>query len=263
MSRKMQLLLVDDDPQISWGVGRCLTRAGCAVTTCGNGEEAIKVLKSKEFEFLITDIQMPRLNGLALIEWVAQNRPRMRIVAITAFGCPSVQQVVLKKGAILYIEKPFDPDILIETIKKPKPRKSFCGNVDSIDLFDYVQLVFVTMRELVLEISSCDGEEGLIFVKEGSACHAECGEIEGEEAFFKCLSFEGGAFVTLPWREPVKTTIDRRGDFLLMEAARSKDENDEIIIENESPEAPKSASESSLVFDLGNLNNQDSEETIK
>ena len=221
---KTRVLIVDDDPEISWAVGRCLTRANCAVVTCGDGAEAIKLLREKTFDVLVTDIQMPKLNGLALIEWVARHRQKIRIVAITAFGCPSVQQVVLRKGAILYLEKPFDPNILKDLILSDQDRSSFYGNIDKVDLFDYVQLIFHTMRKVILQVKSADGDIGLLFIRNGTACHAECGDLRGEEAFYKCMAFEGGSFSTLPWKEPESETIKTKGEFLLMDAAREKDE---------------------------------------
>ncbi len=225
MTEKLRIILVDDDPEIAWGVGRCLTRAGCSVMTCGDGAEAIELLKSRQFDVLISDIQMPRLNGLELIEWVAKYRPDVRIMAMTAFGCPSIQQLVLKRGAIMYLEKPFDPQVLIDLFRPDQWRNSFYGSVNHIDLFDYVQLVFVTNRKLVLRISSCNDEDGLIFINDGTACHAVCGDLVGEEAFYRCLSFQGGVFSTMPWCAPEQETIDQKGEFLLMEAARIKDEH--------------------------------------
>ena len=226
---KIRVLLVDDDPEIAWAVGRCLTRANCAVVTCGDGAEAINLLREKTFDVLVTDIQMPKLNGLALIEWVARHRQKIRIVAITAFGCPSVQQVVLRKGAILYLEKPFDPNILKDLILSDQDSSSFYGNIDKVDLFDYVQLIFHTMRKVILKVKSADGHVGLLYIKNGTACHAECGALRGEEAFYKCMSFEGGSFSTLPWKEPEAETIKTKGEFLLMDAAREKDETSGAI----------------------------------
>ena len=75
-NRKDSILLVDDDPEAVWALGRYFTRAGFPVTTCGDGEEAISLLKSKQFDTVITDIQMPRLNGLALVDWMRTNRTR-------------------------------------------------------------------------------------------------------------------------------------------------------------------------------------------
>lgn len=231
MNSKPRVLLVDDDPHLLWGVGRFLTRSGYTVISCPDGAEAIDVLQNGNFDAMITDIQMPRLNGLALIEWAIQNAPGMKMIAITAFGCASVQQVLLRKGPILYVEKPFDPKVMLELLHtESSTADSFRGNVNDITLFDYIQLVFMTNRQLKLVISSTDGENGVIFIDNRSACHAECGELQGEEAFYKCLSFKGGTFVSLPFDEPRARTIRSKGDFLLMDAARLKDENAKVTL---------------------------------
>lgn len=225
MTEKQRVLLVDDDPQICWSVGRYLTKSECRVTSCGDGTEAIELLKQKEFDVLITDIQMPRMCGLTLIEWVVQNRTGMRVIAITAFGSAAVQNVVLKSGAILYLEKPFDPKILCDLIKQNEPGQSFYGNLDYIELIDYIQLVFITMRKMLIRVVSNQGQEGTLFIKDGTACHAECEDAIGEEAFYRCMSFSGGCISSLPWKEPQQETIDKKGEFLLMEAAKFKDES--------------------------------------
>jgi hypothetical protein len=135
-----------------------------------------------------------------------------------------VQQVVLRKGAILYLEKPFDPNILKDLILSDKHRQSFYGSVDQVDLFDYVQLIFHTMKKVLLQVNSASGEIGRLYIRDGSACHAECGDLKGEEAFYRCMAFSGGSFSTLPWEEPSEVTIETKGEFLLMDAAREKDE---------------------------------------
>ncbi|MEW6137757.1 MAG: response regulator [Thermodesulfobacteriota bacterium] len=223
-TRKDSILIVDDDPEQVWSLGRYFTRAGYSVTTCGDGEEAISVLESRHFEAVITDIKMPRLNGLALVDWLRENRPCTRVVVMTAFGGPSIRHLSITKGAILYLEKPVDPDLLADALSASKDDTAFSGAIDKIDILDYLQLIMLTGRRVVVEVSSKDGGQGLIYIEKGEVRHAKCGLLEGEEALFKCLAFEGGNFVNLPWTEPEKITIAKPGDFLLMEAARKRDE---------------------------------------
>ena len=219
-----RLLLVDDDPDVVWGVGRYLTRRGYAVTTCGDGGEAVALMTHTQFDAVVTDIQMPGLNGLALIEWINQNTPRTRVVVMTAFGSPTVQEVVNRKGAVLYLEKPVDPDLICQILEKVGPRDSFSGMVEDIDLFDYVQLLLVSNRKALLEVVSTAGERGRLYIECGQVRHAACDDLEGEDAFYRCLQFEGGRFANVAWSEPPRDTITRRGDHLLMNAARVKDE---------------------------------------
>ena len=114
--------------------------------------------------------------------------------------------------------------MLVEAISSTKSDTAFSGSIDSIDILDYLQLMMLSGRRVVLEVSSKDGRQGLIFIHNGEVKHAKCNQLEGEEALFKCLSFEGGSFVNLPWRDPEKNTITKPGDFLLIEAARKRDE---------------------------------------
>ncbi len=223
-NRKDSILLVDDDPEALWALGGYFARAGFPLTTCGDGEEAISLLKSKPFNTVITDIQMPRLNGLALVDWIRTNRTGTRVVVITAFGGPSIRHLSIKKGAILYLEKPVDPDLLAEALFSSNEERAFSGSIDKIDILDYLQLMMLIGRQVVLEVSCRDGGQGLIFIERGEVRHAECDHLEGEQALFKCLSFEGGSFLNLPWTEPDRITINNPGDYLLMEAARKRDE---------------------------------------
>jgi len=228
-TEKDSILLVDDDPEQVWVLGRYFTRAGFSVTTCGDGAEAISLLESRHFDTVITDIRMPRLNGLALVDWLRENRSGTRVVVITAFGGPSIRHLSITKGAILYMEKPVDPDLLAEALSPTKKETAFSGTIDEIDILDYLQLMMLTGRQVVLEVSSRDGGRGLIFIDKGAVRHARCDNMEGEDALFTCLGFEGGSFVNLPWTEPDKITITKPGDFLLMEAARKRDELRESI----------------------------------
>lgn len=240
-----RMLLVDDDPGVVWGVGRFLTRSGISVTTCGDGQEAIETLQSYDFDVVVTDIQMPRVNGMGLIGWVRQNRPNLLVVVITAYGSPSVRKAALKKGAVLYLEKPVDPELLLELLRSTGPADTFSGTIHNIGLIDYLQLMLISREKTVLDVLANDGAHSLIFIDRGDICHAECGDLEGEQAFYRCLDFGGGTFATKPWKEPVHRTITTRGDFLLMEAARLKDEA------GRSPE--------DRCMDLEDHNNQDQE----
>ncbi|MBM4326322.1 MAG: response regulator [Deltaproteobacteria bacterium] len=221
---KGTVLLVDDDPEVTWGVGRYLTRVGFAVHTCGDGAEAISLLEAGAFDFVVTDIKMPRMNGLALVDWMREHRPSAKVAVMTAFGGPSIRAMSISKGAMLYLEKPVDPEFLADVLTSTSEEKAFSGRIDQIDILDYVQLIMLTGKKLVVEVHSGQGTHGELFVDNGAIIHAMCGELEGEEAVYRCLSFEGGSFLNTPWREPQKVSVYRPGDFLLIEAARKRDE---------------------------------------
>lgn len=250
MKKRKKLLLVDDDPEVSWGLGRFLTRHGWSVVTCGDGFEAIQLLEIESYNALVTDVQMPQLNGLALLEWSKRNRPELPVIVITAFGSASVRKVCLQKGAFHYLEKPVDPGIIAELLSVLDERDSFSGTVTCVDLFDYIQMMLVSRKKAIVVVQSVDGESGRLFIEGGNIVHAECAGTTGERAFIHCISFSGGSFTSLPWSEPEARSIGKRGDFLLMDAAREKDETGRIDFEEQIAKASQTANPSVIPDDL-------------
>ncbi|MCA1961073.1 MAG: response regulator [Desulfomonile sp.] len=116
------ILLADDDPDVLLGLAKCLARAGFAVTTAGDGAEAANLLHSKLFDVIITDVRMPHMNGLALLDWVRNNHPDTCVVVMTAFNSPYLKDLCVSKGAALLLEKPFDPNMLISALSGALPR---------------------------------------------------------------------------------------------------------------------------------------------
>lgn len=226
---KISVLVVDDDLEVVWGVGKCLTRAGFAVTTCPDGAEAIEILKTHSFDVIVSDILMPRVNGLELINWVREHRPSIRVVVMTGVGSPSLRKLTLAKGVLLYLEKPVDPAFLIQVLSSKAKDSAFWGTIDEIDILDYLQLLLLTGKQVVLEVRSRNGARGLLFIRNGTICHAECGSLDGEEAVYCCMGFEGGSFSNLPWHEPDRISINKPGEFLLIEAARKRDEMKDAV----------------------------------
>ncbi len=210
--------------KLVWVVGKYLTKAGYAITTCADGAEAINLLESREVDCVVTDIKMPNVNGVALVEWLRRNRPGTKVVVMTAFGSPFVRELVLGKGAMLYLEKPVDPQLLVDVISRKDQKAAFSGTISDIDIMDYLQLMVLAGKRAVIEILSREGTRGLVFVYDGRIVHATCGEAQGEEALYRCLTFAGGSFSNLPWKSPDRQTINKPSEFLLIEASRQRDE---------------------------------------
>ena len=229
MTAKVDILLIDDDPEICWGIGRILTRKGFSVTSCGNGVDALKFLKERTFTFMITDINMPQMNGLTLLEWIRNNRPHTQVIVITGHGAPAIKRLTMGKGAILYLEKPVDPKVLVDLLNenlKEQKKNTFSGHTGSIDLLDYINFMLVTRKQAILEVESHNNESGVIYFDRGNIPHVFVDELVGQDAFYYLISnFDGGRFNTCHWETPGKVTINVPGEYLLLEAARLKDES--------------------------------------
>jgi len=117
----------------------------------------------------------------------------------------------------------------------PKPRApqteeehhQFSGELDGVDILDIVQFALLSRLKRVVEIKSDTGTECRVYVEGGKIVHALQGSKEGEEAFLACIYFQAGRFCFKPWVDPGKRSIRSPSDWLLLEAARRRDDSRE------------------------------------
>ena len=114
-----RILLVDDDTDQLEDLVRYLNRVGFLTITCEDGDEAIAAMEGFPIDVLVSDVQMPRMNGLSVLKWVREHKPEVRVVLMTAFSSYELYQVATDNGAVIYLEKPVDPKLLVEILKSP------------------------------------------------------------------------------------------------------------------------------------------------
>jgi DNA-binding NtrC family response regulator len=126
-----RILLVDDEPSILSVLGTLLKAEGYNVTTALGGEKAVPLLKSEEFDLLLTDIRMNPINGMQLLQMVHDEFPGMAVLMLTAYGSVETAIEALKLGAFDYVTKPFKVDELLITVQRAlEYNKVMSENVD-------------------------------------------------------------------------------------------------------------------------------------
>jgi two-component system, NtrC family, response regulator AtoC len=103
-----QILIADDEPNLRRVLAAQLVRDGFDVHTAEDGEEALRVLAEHHIDVLITDLRMPKLDGLALLRKSVEEYPDVPVIMITAHGTIDTAVEALKHGAFDYVTKPFD-----------------------------------------------------------------------------------------------------------------------------------------------------------
>ncbi len=116
------ILVVDDEESIRDLCARVLTRAGYAVVTAPSGEEAVARLAQDSFDLLISDIRMPGISGLEVLERAKATFPQIRVVLITGFGTPQMLTRAQQSGADRILTKPFNPIELLAAVRESLPR---------------------------------------------------------------------------------------------------------------------------------------------
>ena len=118
MSKTMHVLIVDDDSSILEVLDARLTAAGFTTHKAISGPEALQILKKQRIDLLVSDIKMPEMSGLELLEKTRAIFPQLPVIFLTAYGTIPDAVDALKSGAIDYLTKPFDGKELVQKIKK-------------------------------------------------------------------------------------------------------------------------------------------------
>jgi hypothetical protein len=103
-------------------------------------------------------------------------------------------------------------------------RHFFSGMVQNIDILDYIQFLMMSGITTILELRLRKGPTSRLYIDGGQILHAVSGELDGEEAFYRCIQSDGGIFTHIPWSEPGERTIEAPAEFLLLQAVRRRDE---------------------------------------
>jgi DNA-binding NtrC family response regulator len=116
--RKLTLLIVDDDLRMRQLVRDILAGEGFESELCADGLEAAKILTSRKIDILVTDLMMPCLDGMEVLEVARHANPDCKIILITGYATVESAVEALKKGAFDYVQKPFEPDDLLQTVQR-------------------------------------------------------------------------------------------------------------------------------------------------
>ena len=114
MELKQRVLLVDDEPALRRSICRFLSRQGVEVEEAGDGAEALAVLETRLFDAVITDYDMPRMNGLELTKKIRMQYPAITVIAMSA---KDEHQAFTVAEAKAFFQKPFELHELINVLK--------------------------------------------------------------------------------------------------------------------------------------------------
>jgi DNA-binding NtrC family response regulator len=115
---KPRVLVVDDDQGIRYTLREILESSGFAVDEAADGEEALERFAAARADLVITDLRMPKLDGMALLSRLQAESPVPRVVLITAHGSERQAVAAMKAGAFDYFRKPFEMEELLAVVRR-------------------------------------------------------------------------------------------------------------------------------------------------
>jgi two-component system response regulator AtoC len=117
------VLIVDDEEAMRHLLSVILHDHGYQARAVSNGEEALKELASRDYDLVLSDLRMPKMDGLSLLAEVQRAQPDLTFIVMTAYGTHDTAVEAMKAGAYDYISKPFKPDEVVLVLKKAEERE--------------------------------------------------------------------------------------------------------------------------------------------
>ncbi len=110
--------MVDDEKYIRELFTELLSKQECRVQTAGDGEEALSLLRKAQFDVMLSDVRMPRMDGFALLKAAKKAYPRLAVVMMTGFSQDYAIKEVVSLGAEGYLSKPFRCEEVLLVIRQ-------------------------------------------------------------------------------------------------------------------------------------------------
>jgi CheY-like chemotaxis protein len=249
------VLFVDDEPdflRVAQDTFGPLSGGLWHIYTVTSMDAALDQLKQQKMDLLVVDVNMPLIDGVQFLSLLGKRYPDLKKVSLTAFAAEEKRSACLAAGAELFIEKPQSAEgfkavfAMLEDLMNWAPQQGFQGMLRRVGLQDVIQMECLGRNSSVLEIYN-QHVVGRIYIENGSIIHAHGGDLKGEHALHRLLALPGGSFELVPFEMPPEITINGPWEFLLMEAARVRDElaaqapppPGEPVVDEETLTAPK------------------------
>ncbi|MGB9498579.1 MAG: response regulator [Dissulfuribacterales bacterium] len=168
----ISVLLVDDEPDIREVLNIVLSDSGYTVYTAENGEKALQVFKEVNPAIVLTDIKMPGMDGIELLDRIKREDPEVEVIMITGHGDMELAIQSLKKDASDFITKPINDYALETALKKAQEKilvrqklKEYTENLETIALEKARQLSFFEKKETYAGTSQKPDNSQLLYQK--------------------------------------------------------------------------------------------------
>lgn len=218
-----------------------------------DGLSAIQKLRENPISLVVTDLQMPEMDGLTLLAQLSESCPDIPVIIITAYSTPTYKRMVLERGAVGYIEKPFPVEDLARKILVTLKKETEGGTLQTVPLEIFIQLIEMEQKTCTLRIThKQSGKRGVLFFRDGDLLEARVKDSQGVKAAYQIFSW-GEVSLSIEDACVLKEKrIEEDLQAILLDAMRLHDEDS-------SEEPPDEPSQDASYFSVDEVEDTDEE----
>ena len=219
------LLLVDDDDFVRGALTRALNRAGgFTVIPAENGRRALELLATEPVDAILTDLQMPVMDGLTLLTELLEKEINKPVAVMTGQHINAeLRRRLQSYGIAAVFTKPVDLMLLTDELQRVLDPKAV-GRIAGITLFGLLQLLEVEKKSGLVLVEA-EQREGRLYFDEGTFVHAHTKVLDGLDAAYEILAWPDPTVEIFYKRRARQRTVREPLQHVLMEAARLLDES--------------------------------------
>jgi len=238
------ILIVDDEANLRKVLAAMLEREGYTVHAAEDGEQGLSILGCEPVDVVVTDLKMPAMDGMALLERIRERWPEIPVLLTTAYGTVDTAVAALKAGAFDYITKPFEQEEILAIVAKAvrqreldsaelHPRDGEKGRYDIIGrcpamlkIYDLIEQVADTPSTVLITGESGTGKELITTALHENSSRREqplirinCAAIPKDLVESELFGYERGAFTGAVGSKPGRFELADGGTLFLDEIA--------------------------------------------
>jgi two-component system response regulator FlrC len=156
------VLVVEDDVSMREALSDTLQLAGYKVSSAGDGVQALEILDDEEVAMVISDVQMERMDGHTLLQNIKKKDPRLPVLIMTAYGTIPKAVEAMREGAIDYMVKPFEAEVVINTVNR------YAGNEQN-EAIDFIAVDELTCGVIKLAARAAKSDATIMITGESGS----------------------------------------------------------------------------------------------
>ena len=226
---KRLVLIVDDNQEMLFTLKDGLEKYAEAFTVMisGDGVDAVQKMRQHAVSMVVTDLKMPRMDGISLLSTITKDFPGTPVIVMTGYITNDVQQRARQSGAADYIEKPFLVDDLATKIFAVIRNEADGGKLQNVTPSIFLQLVSAEEKTCTIRLACCaTGRSGVLFFRAGELVQARYAGRSGEAAAFEIFAWDAVDLAIQNQCDVHTNVINKDVQAVFLEALRRKDETE-------------------------------------